>query len=280
MNENGNEKPDLTGPRYSRREFLARIGAAGLAVAGATAAGVALWQPGHRVPGFEPVKGITLPSYAVELPPGAPTLAVAHGADRLATIKAAIESLGGMSKFVRKGDTVLLKPNVAFDRAAVLGATTHPDALRAVARLVREAGAKEIIVADNPINSPAGCFMKSGLAQVANELDLKIVYPEPSAFDTLEIQGEILKSWPLFHAPLKHVDRVIGIAPCKDHNLAQGSMTMKNWYGLLGGRRNQFHQHIDAIIADFALMIRPTLVVLDGTATLVSNGPTGAGPRT
>jgi hypothetical protein len=52
-------------------------------------------------------------------------------------------------------------------------------------------------------------------------------------------------------------------------------MTMKNWYGLLGGRRNQFHQHIHSIISDFALMIQPTLVVLDGMHVLMSNGPTG-----
>ena len=52
-------------------------------------------------------------------------------------------------------------------------------------------------------------------------------------------------------------------------------MTMKNWYGLLGGRRNQFHQYIHSIVSDFALMMKPTLVVLDGMHVLMSNGPTG-----
>ena len=54
-------------------------------------------------------------------------------------------------------------------------------------------------------------------------------------------------------------------------------MTMKNWYGLLGGRRNQFHQHIHSIVSDFALMMKPTLVILDGMNVLMSNGPTGGG---
>jgi uncharacterized protein (DUF362 family) len=68
---------------------------------------------------------------------------------------------------------------------------------------------------------------------------------------------------------------VIGVAPLKDHNLCQGSMTMKNWYGLLGGRRNRFHQDIYNIVHDLAMMMTPTFVILDATKILMSNGPTG-----
>ncbi len=52
-------------------------------------------------------------------------------------------------------------------------------------------------------------------------------------------------------------------------------MTMKNWYGLLGGRRNIFHQDINTIITELARLVKPTLVILDGTEVMVSNGPTG-----
>ena len=75
--------------------------------------------------------------------------------------------------------------------------------------------------------------------------------------------------------PLRQVDKVIGMAPVKDHHRSGASMTLKNWYGLLGGRRNIFHQQIYAIIAELAQMVRPTLVILDGTWSMVSNGPTG-----
>ena len=61
----------------------------------------------------------------------------------------------------------------------------------------------------------------------------------------------------------------------KDHNLCNATITMKNWYGLLGGRRNQFHQAIHAIISDLGLMMKPTLVVVDGTRVMMRNGPTG-----
>jgi uncharacterized protein (DUF362 family) len=258
-----------------RREFLGRLAATGAAALAVTAAGVKLWNPRHIVPGFEPVQGHRLPSFAVGGEPGRPTLAIAHGAQADRVVRAALGELGGMERFIRKGDVVLLKPNVAFDRPPALGATTHPETLAAVARLVREAGASRILVADNPINSPAGCFLKSGIGRVADELGLEIMLPESAAFAPIDVDGEILRQWPMFYEPVRRADKVIGIAPCKDHNLCHASMAMKNWYGLLGGRRNQFHQDIHTIVADFALMMQPTLVVLDGMRVLMSNGPTG-----
>ncbi len=261
--------------RLSRRDFLWRAGPVAALAAGGTAAGFALWQRDHFVPGFEKKAGLSLPDFSLAPDKVLPSLAIARGSDRHKTIPAAIGLLGGMGRFIRKGDVVVIKPNVAFDRPPALGATTHPDSLRALARLVREAGASKILVADNPINSPVGCFLKSGLTAVAAEMDLEVMYPEETAFGPLELTGEVLKHWTFFKRPFRHATKVIGLAPCKDHNLCHASMTMKNWYGLLGGRRNQFHQHIHSIVSDFALMMKPTLVVLDGTDVLMKNGPTG-----
>jgi uncharacterized protein (DUF362 family) len=259
----------------SRREFILRAGAAGALLAGAAAGGHALWQRNHFVPGFEPEKGLQLPDFSVAPDKLLPSLAIAHGTDYDKTIRAVIGALGGMGRFIRRGDVVVLKPNVAFDRPPALAATTHPETLRAVAKLVLEAGAAKVYVADNPINSPTGCFLKSGLTAVASDMNLSLLYPEAGSFAPLQLEGEILKHWTFFHEPFKQATKVIGIAPCKDHNLCHASMTMKNWYGLLGGRRNQFHQHIHSIVSDFALMMKPTLVILDGMNVLMKNGPTG-----
>jgi len=259
----------------NRREFLFRLGLTGALIAGAGLAARKLWQPAHFVPGFQVEKGLQLGSYAIESSKLLPSLAIAHGKDHEKTVRAAVGALGGMERFIKKGDVVMIKPNVAFDRPPALAATTHPDALRAVAKLVLEAGASKVIVADNPINSPTGCFFKSGLTAVAADMNLELLYPESNSFSPLQMDGEILKNWTFFHTPFKKADKVIGLAPCKDHNLCHSSMTMKNWYGLLGGRRNQFHQHIHSIVSDFALMMKPTLVILDGMNVLMSNGPTG-----
>ena len=259
----------------SRREFLVRLGVTGALIAGSGLAARKLWQPKHFVPGFEKEKGLQLRSYAPEISKVLPSLAIAHGTEHEKTIRAAMAALGGMERFIKNGDVVVIKPNVAFDRPPALAATTHPDALRAVAKLCFEAGAAKVIIADNPINSPTGCFLKSGLTAVASEMNLDLLYPETNSFAPLSLDGEILKEWTFFNTPFKKATKVIGLAPCKDHNLCHASMTTKNWYGLLGGRRNQFHQHIHSIVSDFALMMKPTLVILDGMNVLMSNGPTG-----
>jgi uncharacterized protein (DUF362 family) len=268
-------KPESDNDGVSRREFLVRLGITGALIAGSGLAAKKLWQPKHFVPGFEKEQGLQLRSYATEASKLLPSLAIAHGTEHEKTIRAAMGALGGMERFIKNGDVVLIKPNVAFDRPPALAATTHPDALRAVAKLCFEAGAAKVIIGDNPINSPTGCFLKSGLTAVVDELNLDLMYPEANSFAPLQMDGEILKHWTFFNAPFKKATKVIGLAPCKDHNLCHASMTMKNWYGLLGGRRNQFHQHIHSIVSDFALMMKPTLVILDGINVLMSNGPTG-----
>jgi len=218
---------------------------------------------------------LTLPSYRVDRGSQAASMCIARGTDPALMVRAAMGEMGGMGAFVNAGDVVLLKPNVAFDRPPALGATTHPSVFTAVAQLCREAGASRIAVADNPINQPEGCFLKTGIQRAAAEVGAEVVLPRPSSFAPAHVDGDVLGTWPLFYQPFEGATKVIGIAPCKDHNLCGASMTMKNWYGLLGGRRNQFHQQIHGIISDFPVLIEPTLVVLDGTRVLTRNGPTG-----
>ncbi len=191
-------------------------------------------------------------------------------------LRMAIGAIGGLSHFIRPGDVVLIKPNVAFDRAPKLGATTSPDMLGALIRLVRAAGAAEVRAADNPIESPETCFAKSGIAAAARANGAQVFLPSPTSFEMLEVPGaKLIARWPFFYRPFRGVTKVIGIAPIKDHNLCSASMCTNNWYGLLGGRRNQFHQDIHNIVADLALMMRPTFVILDGSRILMKNGPTG-----
>jgi uncharacterized protein (DUF362 family) len=155
--------------------------------------------------------------------------------------------------------------------------------VRAVIRLCREAGAARIIVTDNPIEAAPVCFAKSRIGPVAQEEGAELRIPLSTDFAAIAIRdrdpdplrGEALGRWPIFRAPLAQATKVIGLAPIKDHNLASASMIMKNWYGLLGGRRNQFHQAIHEVVSDLALMISPTLVIADGTRVMMRNGPTG-----
>ena len=215
--------------------------------------------------------------YRLGLEEGGPVLAVATGlGDGARLTREAVKALGGMKRFVKPGETVLVKPNVAFDRSPMLGATTSPEVAAEVVRLCLQAGAGRVIVADNPIHKPEGCFWKTGVGPAVKEAGGEVLLPGPGSFRRIPVPGtRVLRTWEVFDEPLRSADRVIGVAPVKDHNLCRASMGMKNWYGLLGGRRQQFHQKIHQVIADFLELLRPTLTVLDGTRVLMAHGPTG-----
>ena len=278
------EAPRIRRPEEwpSRRDFLKKAGVTAGVIGGAGY----LWLAPHNWPlglrdetgdaGKPGERTVRLKDFRVEPPSNAGVLGIARGENYAAMLKMAITAIGGIEHYIRKGDVVLIKPNVAFDRAPKLGATTNPDVLAALIRLVREAGAAEVRVADNPIESPESCFQKTGIRDAAAAAGAELYLPSPSSFEMLEVPGaKLISRWPFFYRPFHNVTKVIGVAPIKDHNLCFASMTTKNWYGLLGGRRNQFHQDIHNIVADLALMMRPTFVILDASRILVKNGPTG-----
>ena len=267
-----------------RRRFLKAAGAtAGLtALAGWSALAPAGWPLSLRDPdgerGKPRVRTFRLPEggYAVPRPSTAAVLGVARGAAIEPAVRAAIDAIGGIAHYIRRGDIVVIKPNVAFERASALGATTNPEVLTALIRVVQEAGAREVRVVDNPIESPEACFVRSGIQRAAVEAGAHVYLPSEGDFEMLNVPGAThIESWPFFWRPFHGANKVIGVAPVKDHNLCRASMTTKNWYGLLGGRRNQFHQDIHGIISDLALMMRPTFVLLDGSRVLFRSGPTG-----
>jgi uncharacterized protein (DUF362 family) len=131
-------------------------------------------------------------------------------------------------------------------------------------------------VTDNPINDPASCFALTGIDQAARSAGAEVILPEERYFRPLTLKdARLIKNWPVLLRPVAGATKLIGLAPVKDHHRSGASMVMKNWYGLLGGRRNIFHQDIHTIIAELAWMVKPTLVVLDGTTTMMTNGPTG-----
>jgi uncharacterized protein (DUF362 family) len=262
------------GEGSSRRRFLGQILRTAALAAGTTALGFAFWERRGPDPGEDEAAVVRLPDFSQRQSGG--ILAVARGDDRSANLSAAIQALGGIQTFIKHGDRVLIKVNAAFATPPVLGATTHPACVGRLVELCFQAGAGSVAVTDNPINDPASCFELSGIAPAARKAGARVILPAADLFEPYTLAGgQLIRRWPVLGKPLNQVDKVIGMAPVKDHHRSGASMTLKNWYGLLGGRRNIFHQQIHTIIAELAMMIRPTLVILDGTRTMVSNGPTG-----
>ena len=269
MNEQNDKK-------LGRREFLSQAGKAGISIAAAGTVAYLLYDSEGPKPGGKAEELVTLPDFSIPQITGQ-TISVVQGSDRVKTLNKAIELLGGIERFVKPGETVAIKPNAAFASPPMLGATARPELVAEVVRLCYSRGkARQVIVADNPINDPASCFMLSGIGKAASEAGAKIILPKNHLFkNTTLAGGKLIKNWPIFFGPFEKIDKLIGIAPVKHHHRSGASMTMKNWYGLLGGRRNIFHQDINTIIAELAMMVRPTLVILDGTEVMMTNGPTG-----
>lgn len=257
-----------------RREFL--IQTAKATAAAAVFTGTGIWLSGREVNTAPEL--LTIPDFGIDRGLLSADLAVARGTDVDVMVESAVRALGGIESFVRTGDRVLIKPNVGFDRPPTLGATTSPDVVRAVVRLCRSAGAKEIIISDNPINSPAASFARSGIADVADQEEASVRYLSSKDFVPTQIGGVAIVQFGAAAALLNSIDCVIGVPTLKDHNLSGMSFAMKNWYGLLGEGRNRFHQDIHNVVADLAMMIRPTLVIGDATRILMRNGPTGGSP--
>ena len=258
-----------------RRRFIIRTAKAGAAIAAAGVASAMLYDKDGPAPG-DGKKLVTVPDFSVPERQGQ-TISIVKGSERVKTVNRAIDLLGGIERFVQKGDTVVIKPNVAFATPAFLGATTNPQLIAEVVRLCYcRGGAKQVIVTDNPINDPVSCFTISGIGKAATAAGAKVMLPEGKFFKNASVKdGKLIKDWPIFYDPLAKADKLIGISPVKDHERSGASMSMKNFYGLMGGRRNIFHQHIHTIITEISMLFKPTLVILDGTNSMMHNGPTG-----
>ena len=260
--------------RPSRREVLERLAVAGAVLGGAALLAKWRYDPGSY--GLEHLDGERqVRDFSLSAPKPGPVLAIAKSSRDPATLtRLAIDALGGMRRFVGGGDVVAVKPNIGWDRLPVHAANTNPLVVAEVVRLAFEAGAKKVVVTDVSCNEANRCFQRSGIWQATYELGATIILPAEHRFREIRMRGDVLDQWPIY-TPLINADKVINVPVAKHHNLSRYTGAMKNWYGILGGRRNRLHQNIDVSIADLATFMRPTLTVVDATRVLVRNGPQG-----
>jgi uncharacterized protein (DUF362 family) len=203
-------------------------------------------------------------------------IAVAQGMGKPASVivKAAIDAMGGMRKFISRGDVVVVKPNIAWDRLPEQAANTNPEVVATVTKLCFDAGAKKVKVFDRCVNDPRRCYKQSGIYDAATSLGADVSYVDERGYKDISIKGQVLKSWPLYTEIFK-ADKLINIPIAKNHGLAKLTMAMKNWMGVMGGQRGSIHQKLGESLADLSLVIKPTLTILDAIRILTANGPQG-----
>ncbi|MFQ5877701.1 MAG: DUF362 domain-containing protein [Acidobacteriota bacterium] len=252
--------------------MLQRLGQAGLVLGGSgIAAALGILSPGRRA---APPGARAIPRRSVPADPRWPRAAIARGGPVAALVRAAVDRVGGMGRFVRPGESVLVKPNMAWDRTPEQGANTHPEVVAEVVRLCREAGAARVVVGEVPVHDPARVASRSGIGAAARGAGAVLLMPPGAGFVPASLGGSVVDRWEVF-APALDADRLINVPVVKDHALSRLTCGMKNLYGLLGGGRGRLHQRIHAAIADLASAFGPTLTVVDATRVMLRGGPQG-----
>lgn len=201
-------------------------------------------------------------------------LAVSRGSSPSRTTLAAVNALGGMRRFISRGDIVVVKPNIGWDRTPEYAANTNPEVVATLVRLCFEAGAKKVRVFDFPVNDPRRCYKQSGIADAARAVGAEVSFIDERKFRDVRINGMALKSWPLYKDILE-TDKIINVPIAKTHGLATLTLGMKNWMGVMGGWRGRLHHRIDENLVDVSRTIKPALVVLDAVRILTGGGPQG-----
>ncbi len=200
--------------------------------------------------------------------------------DPVRATKRALEAMGGISRFVKKGQRVVLKPNMSFARTPEFSATTHPLVVATVAQACADAGAQQILVLDHTLHRAELCLERTGIQEACKNISgvhvlaiqerkfyREIKIPQGKVLERVEVIKEVLEAPVLINLPV-----------AKSHSATGISMGMKGLMGLIWDRESFHSQYnINQAIADLGTIIKPQLTILDATRALTSGGPGGPG---
>jgi uncharacterized protein (DUF362 family) len=251
-----------------RRNFLAAAAEAGLATGAALGLG-ALGGPIRVVLADEPRGSEALAYDLVAVKNGEP--------DKL--FDAAMDALGGMRQFVRPNQTVVVKPNIAWDVEPDRAANTNPLLVRRIVEQCRAAGAKTVYVFDNTCDNWRTSYKSSGIEQAVRDAGGTLVSGESERYyQPVKVGGQRLTE-AKEHELILGSDVFINVPVLKDHGGATLTVSMKNLMGIVWDRRYWHRNDLHQCIADFAAYRRPDLNVVDAYRVLAHNGPRGVSVR-
>lgn len=194
-----------------------------------------------------------------------------------------LDPLGGMGVFVRPGERVLLKPNMLSAKAPEKAVTTHPEVLRAVIRLVKEAGGIPL-VGDSPgVGGVRRVAEKSGIMEVVEETCAELV----EFTESMEVTGAGLFKRFEIARPYMEADRLINLAKLKTHEMMTMTCAVKNLFGAVSGTgKAAWHLKAGSDREMFARMLieiyhlrMPDLNIVDAVTAMEGNGPGSGDPR-
>ena len=268
----------------SRREFIRNMVALGLSTAAAGALFSWLSCTNREAPISPPVPPPNPLSPTAKPPASAPpapiqgssSVAVARGNSPTAMVQAVVKSLGGIERFVKKGDDVIVKPNICVAyHTPEYAATTNPEVVSALVTLCLGAGAKRVRVMDLPFGGTAEqAYARSGIGEAVRAAGGQMELMAQTKYRATAIPGGVdIKTWPVYSDALD-ASVIINVPIAKQHGMARLTLGMKNLMGLVQNR-NQFHFNLGQRIADLTSLLHPRLTIVDAVRILMNHGPSG-----
>jgi uncharacterized protein (DUF362 family) len=203
-------------------------------------------------------------------------LVAIKGGEPYAMFDKAIESFGGMKTFVKKGQTVVIKPNIGWDVTADKAGNTNPQLVRQIIKHCFNAGAKDVYVFDHTCEYWKKCYANSGIESAVKDAGGKIVSGESEGYYH-EVQvksGSKLKNAKV-HELILNSDVFINVPILKHHSSAEVTIGMKNLMGAVWDRGFWHQNNLHQCIADFASYRKPDLTIVDAYNVMKRNGPRG-----
>lgn len=223
-----------------------------------------------------PVSREALSSVEVENPVD---LAVVTGDPAKAVCKA-LDLFGGMKRFVKKGQRVVIKPNMSFAKTPDEAANTNPQVVAAVAKACIEAGAKNVLVLDHTLQKAELCLERSGIRKSCQSIERTHVLTlnNEKFYQSVSVpQGKVIKHLKIMKEVMR-CDVLINLPTAKSHSSTGVSLGMKGLMGVIWNRR-YFHSKVDLhqAIADISSIVKPNLIITDASRALITGGPGGPG---
>lgn len=202
-----------------------------------------------------------------------PDIVAVRGGEPEAMFDRGIAAMGGMGRFVRRGQTVAIKPNASWDVGVEMAGNTNPALLARVVRHCVDAGARRVLVFDHAIEFWQRCLEASGIGEAIKNSGAVLVPAETEGhYQKYDVGGKILRT-ALVHEAMLEADVLISLPVLKHHGGAGITAGIKNFMGAVWDRRFYHSRGLSQCIADFLLVKKPDLTVIDAYRVLTGNGP-------
>jgi uncharacterized protein (DUF362 family) len=206
-----------------------------------------------------------------------PDLVAVMGGEPVEMYAKAMEALGGMGKYVQRGQKVVVKPNIGWDRSPEEGANTNPELVAAIVKDCYQAGASEVVVFDNTCDEWQACYKKSGIEAASKAAGAKIAFGnEEKYYKEVSLPKGLRLKNAKIHEAILNCDVWFNVPILKNHGSAKMTISMKNYMGIVWDRRIMHSNDLQQSIADVASYAKkPALHIVDAYRIMTQNGPKG-----